>query len=188
MTECCEQVQGSTLPSLHTLLDRLVETNKAIEELAQRVLPMVRVVVKRYVAHVLPMEMSAVRSKATARAHRNGGSGSFEGPGLLDTQPPRGGVGSGRLQARGGGKSFDDKSTKLRGAEAQQIRGMDAGSKRALRGGLDVAAWSLEASKGSGELLEWEDASRLTELIGEHAPVLNTLSRSLSAPPGSFRA
>ena len=71
VTSCAVQVDGVSLPSLDALLGRLIETNRAAENLAQRVLPAVRAVLERYVRHVLPREISAVQSKAATRRSRS---------------------------------------------------------------------------------------------------------------------
>ena len=83
-------MDGAALPALAALLGRLVETNRAAEELARRVLPAVRAVLKNYVRHVLPNEVSAARPKAVAaaaaaaaaRGHFKGESGGGGGGGL----------------------------------------------------------------------------------------------------------
>ena len=77
------QVDDAALPALTALLERLVGTNRATEELARRVLPAVRAVLERYVRHVLPREKSAAQSKAATRGHRkseNGGGRNGAGP------------------------------------------------------------------------------------------------------------
>ena len=82
------QVDGVALPSLDALLARLVETNRAAEELARWVLPAVRGVLERYVRHVLPREMSAVRSKAATRSLRASGGAGADAKGRGAGPPP----------------------------------------------------------------------------------------------------
>ena len=166
-------MDGAALPTLDALLARLVETNRAAEELARQVLPAIKDVLERYVRHVLPQEMSAVQSKSFIRRRGGGdGGGGSGGVGPLESSlnyhnrraslspPPRGGFGDGL-------------GTERRGRGAQRGRKMDSDSVVAGQagqglGGPSAASVAELIGAGLGEGVDLEvEITRLTDCIGK---------------------
>ena len=155
------------LPSLHALLDRMVETNKAVEDLAQQILPAVRGVIKRYLTHILPRERTAVLSKAATRTLRRSslaGSGSEKKVVSQDVQGQRGGK---RLQSKSGaGTLLPETGSGGKGRGASWKRKMNMSSLiMDPDGPFGTSGEDEEVEEGLGL-----NAERLTELIGEFPP------------------
>ena len=192
-------MDGTVLPWLHALLDRLIETSKAAEALAEHVLPAVRAVLKRYLTHILPRELKALQTASIRRRvagtpearlpplepppephHMT--SGSSCGP----PQPPTQG---GTAEARSlPPPPTVDSQHKASGSNSGPQQAGPAGGLKL--GGLPLAharrskvwqeTWgtirSLEGKStycvpgaGAGQLLDLDELNCLTELIGELA-------------------
>ena len=149
------------LPWLHALLDRLIETNKAAEELAGRVLPAVRAVLKRYLTHILPRELKALQTASIRR--RVAGTPEARLP-LLEPPPEP-------QQKKSDSTCCPPQAPKQGGFK---LGGLSLASER--RAKVWQETWgtvrSLEGQStygvaGGGEPLDLDDLARLTELIGE---------------------
>jgi hypothetical protein len=176
---CFLQVDGVALPALHALLDKLVETNKTAEEIARRVLPAIQKVLERYVRHVLPREMSAVRSKAArsirivkaALALGGGSAGPLEmslnaARRRASMSPVRGAAAA----VDGGGNTVGQRNGKPRG---KKLNSDD------VLGNLD--AWQLSESLPRDDVDLDRDIFLLSELIGKQSHTLGRIAYNLNS-------
>jgi hypothetical protein len=60
-------IHGTALPAMRAVLEQLLDSNRAAEKLACRVLPAIRNILELYVRHELPSQVAMVKAKLTGR-------------------------------------------------------------------------------------------------------------------------